>query len=145
IRVNAGFIPKEHWTQNPELGGGRVIGEMCHFIDLFQFFTDSKPKKVYAESIKTNNSQITPEDNISITVSFEDGSIGNVVYLGNGDKSMPEELIEVFSGGKIGTILDFKKGTLHKNNKEFELKESGKGHKQEVKAFLDSLKDKNSN
>lgn len=144
IRVNAGFIPKEHWTQNPELGGGRIIGEMCHFIDLFQFFTASKPIKVYAESIKSNNVQITPEDNISIVVSFEDGSIGNLLYLGNGDKSMPKELVEVFSGGKIGSIHDFRKGKLHKNNKEFKLKESGKGHKQEIIAFLNSLTDKNS-
>ncbi|MDC6385470.1 oxidoreductase [Flagellimonas taeanensis] len=141
IRINAGFIPKEHWTQNPELGGGRVIGEMCHFIDLFQFFVDAKPVKVYAECIKTNNTQITPEDNISVVVSFGDGSIGNLLYLGNGDKSMPKELVEVFSGGKIGRIFDFRNGSIHKNNKEIKLKESGKGHRQEVMAFLASLKD----
>jgi polar amino acid transport system substrate-binding protein len=142
IRVNAGFIPKEHWTQNPELGGGRVIGEMCHFIDLFQFFTETKPVKVYAECIKTDNTQITPQDNVSVVVSFKDGSIGNLLYLGNGDKSMPKELVEVFSGGKIGRIFDFRKGSIHKNNKEIKLKESGKGHRQEVNAFLDFLKDK---
>jgi predicted dehydrogenase/threonine dehydrogenase-like Zn-dependent dehydrogenase len=139
IRVNAGFIPKDHWTQNPNLGGGRIIGEMCHFIDLMQFFTDSKPVKVYADSIKTNNQALTPEDNIAITVSFEDGSIGNLVYLGNGDKSLPKELVEVFSGGKVGRIHDFRKGEIHKGNKSVQLKLDGKGHKQEVKAFISSL------
>jgi predicted dehydrogenase/threonine dehydrogenase-like Zn-dependent dehydrogenase len=139
IRVNAGFIPKDHWTQNPNLGGGRIIGEMCHFIDLMQFFTDSKPVKIYADSIKTNNQALTPEDNISITVSFEDGSIGNLLYLANGDKSLPKELIEVFSGGKVGRIHDFRKGEIHKGNKISNLKLDGKGHKQEVKAFISSL------
>ncbi|MFT5251504.1 MAG: putative dehydrogenase/threonine dehydrogenase-like Zn-dependent dehydrogenase [Flavobacteriales bacterium] len=139
IRVNAGFIPKDHWTQNPNVGGGRIIGEMCHFIDLMQFFTDSKPVKVYAESIKTNNSNIPSEDNISITLSFEDGSIGNLLYLGNGDKSLPKELVEVFSGGKVGRIHDFRGGELHKGNKVVKLKLDGKGHKQEVTAFIKSL------
>ncbi|WP_343486906.1 bi-domain-containing oxidoreductase [Allomuricauda sp. d1] len=139
-RINAGFIPKEHWTQNPELGGGRVLGEMCHFVDLFQFFTDAKPLKVYAECIKTSNSAVVPEDNISIVISYEDGSIGNLLYLGNGDKSLPKELIEVFSGGKIGRIFDFRGGSVYKNNKETKLKLSGKGHSQEVKSFLNALK-----
>lgn len=139
IRVNAGFIPKDHWTQNPNLGGGRVIGEMCHFIDLMQYFTDAKPTRVYAASINTTNSEISPEDNIAITVSFEDGSIGNLVYLGNGDKSLPKEQIEVFSGGKVGRIHDFRKGDLHIGNKVKVLKLDGKGHKQEVYAFVEAL------
>lgn len=140
IRVNAGFIPKDHWTQNKNIGGGRIIGEMCHFIDLMQYFTDAKPVKVYAASIKTDNQNLTAEDNISITVSFSDGSIGNLLYLGNGDKSLPKELVEVFSGGKVGRIHDFRKGDLHKGNKSIKLKLDGKGHKQEVSAFLNSLK-----
>jgi polar amino acid transport system substrate-binding protein len=143
IRINAGFIPKDHWTQNPNLGGGRIIGEMCHFIDLMQYFTDSKPVKVYADCIKTENTTLTPQDNISITISFEDGSIGNLLYLGNGDKSLPKELVEVFSGGKIGRIHDFRSGDLHKGNKIIKLKLDGKGHKQEVSAFINSLKQGN--
>ncbi|WP_034042342.1 bi-domain-containing oxidoreductase [Wocania ichthyoenteri] len=140
IRVNAGFLPKEHWTQNPNLGGGRVIGEMCHFIDLMQFFTSSKPIKVYAACVKTENTKLTPEDNISITISFQDGSIGNLLYLGNGDKSLPKELVEVFSGGTIGRIHDFRSGEIHQSNKVVKLKLDGKGHKQEIEAFISSLK-----
>jgi len=139
IRVNAGFIPKDHWTQNKNIGGGRIIGEMCHFIDLMQYFTDAKPVKVYAASINTDNQNIITEDNISVTVSFSDGSIGNLLYLGNGDKSLPKELIEVFSGGKVGRIHDFRKGVIHKDNKHIKLKLDGKGHKQEVEVFLNSL------
>jgi len=102
IRINAGLIPKNHWTQQPEIGGGRIVGEICHFIDLMQYFTDAEPLKVFAESISSDNTKITPEDNIAIVVKFTDGSIGNLTYLANGDKSMPKERIEVFGGGNIG-------------------------------------------
>lgn len=140
IRVNAGLIPKEHWTQQPEIGGGRIIGEACHFIDLMQYFTGSEPVKVYAEAINTENSKITSEDNIAIVVKFADGSVGNLTYLANGDKSMPKERIEVFGGGNIGVINDFRDGTLYQNGKVTRLKSHGKGHKEEVTAFLDGVK-----
>jgi len=143
IRINAGFIPKDHWTQNENIGGGRIIGEMCHFIDLMQYFTDAKPSKVYADCIDTSNTKLKADDNIAITVKFDDGSIGNLVYLANGDKSLPKELIEVSSGGKTGRIHDFRSGDFHKGNKQTKLKFAGKGHKQEVNAFLASLKEAN--
>ncbi|MDA9125401.1 bi-domain-containing oxidoreductase [Flavobacteriaceae bacterium] len=139
IRVNAGFIPKEHWTQNDSLGGGRVIGEMCHFIDLMQFFTESEPVKVYAECIETPNTKLKPDDNIAIIVKFKNGSIGNLTYLANGCKSLPKEQIEIFSGGKTGRIHDFRSGEIHKNNKITKLKLDGKGHRQEVQEFMNSL------
>ncbi len=139
IRVNAGFIPKEHWTQNPELGGGRIIGEMCHFIDLMQYFTDSEPIKVYADCINTANEKMKADDTISIIVKFKNGAIGTLNYLSNGDKSLPKEMIEVFGGGKTGRIHDFRSGELHENNKTTKLKSASKGHKQEVDAFLSSL------
>lgn len=140
IRVNAGLIPKEHWTQQAEIGGGRIVGEVCHFIDLMQFFTGAEPVKVFAESISTKNDKITPEDNIAIVVKFSNGSIGNLTYVANGDKSMPKEMIEVFGAGNIGVINDFKEGTFHKDGKSSKLNSSGKGHKEEVEAFLDSIK-----
>jgi predicted dehydrogenase/threonine dehydrogenase-like Zn-dependent dehydrogenase len=143
IRVNAGFIPKDHWTQIPEIGAGRIIGEACHFIDLMQYFTDAEPVKVYAECIATPNEAITPEDNIAIVIKFNDGSVGNLVYLANGDKALPKEHIEVFGAGKTGFINDFRNGSLYINNKMKSLKSEGKGHKQEVEAFLKSLSDGN--
>lgn len=139
IRVNAGFIPKDHWTQLEEVGGGRIVGEMCHFIDLMQFFTGSEPESVFANSINTSNTQITPDDNITVVVKFKDGSLGNLIYLANGDKSLPKEYIEVFGGGVTGIINDFRNGLIHKNNKSTRLKFSGKGHKQEVTAFVKAV------
>lgn len=139
IRINAGFISKDHWIQKKDIGGGRIVGEVCHFIDLMQYFTNSEPEKVYAESISSNNEKITPEDNISIIVKFTNGSIGNLLYLANGDKSLPKEQIEIFSGGKTAIINDFKDGFLFKNGKTIKLKSEGKGHKEEINYFLSAL------
>ncbi len=141
IRVNAGLIPKNHWTQQPEVGGGRIVGEVCHFIDLMQYFTNAEPVKVFAESISTGNTNITPEDNIAIVVKFNNGSIGNLTYLANGNKSMTKERIEVFGGGNIGIINDFRDGMFFRDGKTIKLKSSGKGHKEEITAFLNAVKD----
>lgn len=143
IRVNAGFIPKDHWTQIAEIGAGRIIGEMCHFIDLMQYFTDSNPVKVYAECIQSSNEKLKQDDNITIILKFQDGSIGNLTYLANGDSSLPKELIEVFGAGKVGIINNFQNGSLHVGNKTKSLKFHGKGHKEEIHQFLSNLKEGN--
>ena len=139
-RINAGVIPKEHWTQNEETGGGRIIGEVCHFIDLMQFFTDSLPDTVYAQCINTTNDKIKNDDSICITIKFKDGSVGNILYTAGGDKSLPKERFEVFGGGKSGIINDFRTGELYSGNKLKILKLDGKGHKQETEAFLKAIK-----
>ncbi|HZH95039.1 MAG TPA: bi-domain-containing oxidoreductase [Flavisolibacter sp.] len=139
IRVNAGFIPKDHWTQIAEIGAGRIIGEMCHFIDLMQFFTDAEPVKVYADCINADNTKIKQDDNICIIVKFSDGSVGHLTYVANGDKSLAKEHIEVFGAGRVGVINDFQDGTIYAGNKANKLKSTGKGHQQEVKTFLSTL------
>jgi polar amino acid transport system substrate-binding protein len=141
IRINAGLIPKDHWTQQPETGGGRIIGEVCHFIDLMQYFTDSEPVRVFAESVSSDNSRLTPEDNISIVLKFADGSVGNITYLANGDKSVPKEKIEVFGGGNTGVINDFRDGAFFRNGRSTKLRSSGKGHREEITAFLNAVKE----
>ena len=140
IRVNAGLIPKEHWMQQAEVGGGRIIGEICHFIDLMQYFTGAEPVKVFAECIHTDNQIITPEDNIAIMVKFDDGSVGNLTYLANGNNNLPKELIEVFGAGNVGVIDNFRSGMIYKGSKATKLKSVGKGHREEVTAFLDAVK-----
>ena len=139
FRVNAGFIPKEHWTQT-KAGAGRIIGEMCHFIDLMQFFTGSEPVKVFAECITSANNKIKNDDNISVVVKFTDGSVGNLTYVANGDKSMPKEQLEVFGGNSVFVIDDFRSGRLFKGNKLKTIKNTGKGHAQEVAAFFEALR-----
>ena len=139
FRINAGYIPKEHWTQT-EVGGGRIIGELCHWIDLMQFYCDAEPIKVYSDCVNTDNIKIKSDDNLSILIKFSDGSLGNIAYVANGDKGLAKERIEV-SGGNISFVNDdFRKGHLYNGNKVTEIKNQGKGHKEEVIAFMDSIK-----
>ena len=140
-RVNAGFIPKEHWTQNENLGGGRIIGEICHFVDLMQYFSGSLPSTVYAQSINAQNDQINNNDNIIISIKFVNGSVGTITYVANGDKSLPKERVEIFGGGKVGIIHDFRSGELYIGNSPKSIKLMGKGHKEEVKHFMTAIKE----
>ncbi len=138
FRVNGGFIPKDHWSQT-KAGGGRIVGEICHFIDLMQFFADSEPVKVFAECIDTESDKIKNDDNLAITVKFSDGSVGNLVYTANGDKGLPKERFEIFGGESVFVIDDFNSGSVYRDNREKKIKTSGKGHKQEVIAFIGAL------
>ena len=104
-RVNAGYIPLDHWTQNPEQGGGRIIGEACHFIDLLTFLVGAPPISVTAHALPDGGKY--REDNLSMTFTFPDGSIGIVDYLANGDKSFPKERLEVFCEGMIAVLDDY--------------------------------------
>jgi polar amino acid transport system substrate-binding protein len=138
-RVNAGFIPKDHWTQIAVIGGGRVIGEMCHFIDFMQFLTGAEPVMVYAASMNTNNLAIAQEDNISVNIQFKCGSVGHLLYVANGDKRLPKERIEIFGAGKVAVIDDFKRTIVFNNGSKKIFNDIGKGHKQEVDAFIKSI------
>ncbi len=104
-RVNAGPIPLNHWTQDPNTGGGRIIGEGCHFVDFITFLVGVAPVSVTAHALPDGGKY--REDNISMTFTFPDGSIGVVDYLANGDKSFPKERVEVFCGGQIAVLDEF--------------------------------------
>ncbi|HWQ84242.1 MAG TPA: Gfo/Idh/MocA family oxidoreductase, partial [Anaerolineales bacterium] len=105
-RVNAGFIPLNHWTHDPRQGGGRIIGEGCHFIDLLTFLVGQPPAAVSAVGLPDAGRY--REDNLVISLSFPDGSLGTVTYLANGDKAFPKERLEVFCGGRVAVLDDFR-------------------------------------
>jgi predicted dehydrogenase/threonine dehydrogenase-like Zn-dependent dehydrogenase len=105
-RVNAGYIPLNHWTHDPEQGGGRIIGEGCHFVDFIAFMVGQAPVSVSAQALPDGGKY--HDDNVTLTLTFPDGSIGVVDYLANGDKSFPKERIEIFSGGRIAVLDDFR-------------------------------------
>ncbi len=147
-RVNAGYIPLNHWTQDEAIGGGRIIGEACHFIDLLTFLVGDAPVSVTAHALPDNGKY--REDNISMTFIFPDGSIGVVDYLANGDKSFPKERVEVFCAGAIAVLDDFRILQTVKDGKKKE--ESGalslskgraqdKGWTNEWKAFAKSIRE----
>jgi len=138
-RVNAGFVSKAHWTQDAEEGGGRIIGEVCHFVDTIQYIVDSKPIKVFAEIMSTNSDKMTAQDNVSIMLKFEDGSVGTIVYTALGDSSFPKERIEAFGNNSVAVIDDFRKGFFFKKGQKTKFKGNGKGHREELEAFVAAL------
>ena len=105
-RVNAGSIPLTQWVQDPAVGGGRIIGEACHFIDFLTRLVGAVPISVDAQSLPDDSRY--REDNAMMTFSYPDGSVGSVIYLANGDKAFPKERIEVFVGGKVAVLDDFR-------------------------------------
>ena len=105
-RVNAGYIPLSHWTHDPEQGGGRIIGEGCHFIDFLTFLVGKPPVSVTAQALPEAGKY--RQDNVIMTFAFADGSLGTVSYLANGDKAFPKERIEVFSGGRVAVLEDYR-------------------------------------
>ncbi len=144
-RVNAGYIPYSSWIQDSEQGG-RIIGEGCHFIDIFDYIINANPVSIYASSIRSNNTNIKNQDNSVIMINYSDGSIANLIYLANGDKAMPKEYCEVFSSGYSAIMNNFKEVVLYKNNKKEKLTFDGlKGHKEEILHFLEIIKNKTEN
>ena len=138
-RVNAGFIPANHWTQDEAIGGGRIIGEACHFIDLITYLVGALPVKVLAHALPNNGKY--KEDNVSMTFTFADGSIGVVDYLANGDKSVPKERLEVFCGGMVAVLDDYVSLTTVKDGKKKEERGAqDKGWKAEMAAFAESVR-----
>jgi predicted dehydrogenase len=111
-RVNAGYIPADHWTQDAQTGGGRIVGEVCHFVDLLQFITGSYPVSVFADAVSGSTGKYLKEDNVILTLHFADGSVGSVVYGAAGSKSFSRERIEVFGEDAVAVIEDFKRMIL---------------------------------
>ncbi len=140
-RVNAGRIPKEHWTQNAEEGGGRIVGEVCHFVDLMQFLTGAPPVFVFAECVSAKSSRIVDADSVFITLRFADGSNGSVAYLSEGDKGLAKERVEIFGDGKVFVLDDFRRATIYKDGREEQLtlKAQDKGQQRQVREFCASV------
>ncbi len=105
-RVNAGYIPLTHWVHDPEQGGGRIIGEGCHFVDFLTFLVGAPPVAVEGHALPDAGRY--HQDNVVLTFTFPDGSLGTLTYLANGDKAFPKERVEVFAGGRVGMLDDFR-------------------------------------
>jgi len=143
-RVNAGFIPLDHWVHGEE-GGGRIIGEACHFIDLFTFFTECRVKGIYTTTLTPKTKSFSSDDNRVMVLSYEDGSIATLEYFATGSKEFPKEYIEIHFDEKTIIIDDFKsiKGFGVKV-KEIKGHVSEKGHLKELEILSDVLQGKTS-
>jgi predicted dehydrogenase/threonine dehydrogenase-like Zn-dependent dehydrogenase len=133
-RINAGRVPRTHWV-NDENEGGRIIGEVCHFIDFMHFLTGSLTTRVYAEAIGGRNANVTDEDSIFITLKLADGSNGSIAYLAEGDSALPKERIEIFGGGKSFVIDDFRSAIQYSDGREkiTKLRDQDKGQAEETR------------
>ena len=139
-RVNAGRIPADSWIQDPEAGGGRIIGEVCHFIDFLTWLNGSLPVSVHAGAMAD------PEhlsDTVILSLAFQNGSVGTIAYFANGDKSLPKERLEVFAHGCTVVLDDFKRLEIYKGGKRIRENQlnQDKGQKAEVAAFLNAIRE----
>ena len=141
MTVNAGEIPGEHWTQDALVGGGRIIGEGCHFIDLLKFLTGSKIAGFSATKVGDYPGIKVRSDKVSITLTFEDGSFGTIHYLSNGGKAFPKERLEIFCNDAVLQLDNFKKlkGFGWKGFNKMNLLTQNKGQYNCVKSFVDSI------
>lgn len=141
MTMNAGAIPANHWTQDASVGGGRIIGEACHFIDLMRFLAASPIVSVQARRMGSAPEVSISEDKASITLGFEDGSFGTIMYLANGAASFPKERVEVFVGGRVLQLDNFRKlkGYGWPGFNKMNLWRQDKGQKACAAAFLGAL------
>ena len=136
MTVNAGTIPADHWTQDPEVGGGRVIGEGCHFVDLLRHLAGSSIESVNAVAMDSSC-----RDSVAITLRFENGCIGTINYLANGSKAFPKETLQVFCGGGIAELNNFRslKAYGWPDIKQNKLWRQDKGQKACAAAFVKAI------
>ncbi|MBF0500902.1 MAG: bi-domain-containing oxidoreductase [Candidatus Riflebacteria bacterium] len=142
MTVNAGAIPADHWTQDGDIGGGRILGEACHFIDLLRYLAGSQIKDIHGllgEGAGPNN----PPDTALISMRFVDGSVGAIQYFPNGHKDFPKERIEVFAGGRILHLDNFRRleGFGWPNFTSEKPWQQDKGHKKQVVDFLTAIRE----
>jgi polar amino acid transport system substrate-binding protein len=144
LRINAGFVPADHWVHSEDEGRSRIVGEMSHFIDLLQALTGSLVQRVIAERVSGDNQVVINNDNIVISLKFRDGSVGNLTYSASGAKAYSRERLEVFCEGQTLVLEDFRESERHGSGKTERFKTTGQemGHREELQHFVNCVADK---
>ena len=140
-RANAGYVPLDRWEQDPEVGGGRIVGEVCHFVDLIMYLAGAYPIQVYAQAMKPSGKFLS-KDNLVIAIKMSNGSVASITYTAAGDKSFPRERVEVFRGGAVGVIENFKKASFTRNGRtahKRNLLNADRGHRAEIETFFSTV------
>lgn len=140
-RINAGFIPNEHWVHDPVEGGGRILGEACHFVDLLHHLAGAPPTRVFADAI-AGGSAYRSDDNVTATLRFGDGSIGTVVYTAAGDDRLPKERLEVYGEGSAAILDDFRSLQLSQGGRGRTERSANqdKGFDEEMRLFVAAVR-----
>ncbi len=136
MTVNAGQVPADHWTQDQDIGGGRLIGEACHFVDLLRYLANSSITTFERTSLSS-----ATDDNFTLQLAFADGSIGSVHYFANGNRSIPKERLEVFSGGRVLQLDNFRslRGYGWPGFRRMTIRRQDKGHQACAAAFVQAI------
>src|SRR5206468_2605434 len=131
-----------HWTQDPVEGGGRILGEVCHFIDLMQFWIGALPVSIFAETIAGKDFRSVNADSVFITLRFADGSNGCIAYLSEGDAALAKERVEIFGGQKTFVLDDFRSATFYEKGRERRksLRAQDKGQAEQVRVVCDMVR-----
>ncbi len=140
-RVNAGAFPADNWVFDPKEGGGRILGEVCHFVDFMCYLTGARPQRIFAEAMPCTGSRSLARDSVSITLRMSDGSLCTIHYLANGDPSVPKEYVEVFCGQRTAILNNYRSLSMHHNNKSRHrrLVNQAKGHQEEIETFIRAM------
>ncbi|MCB9204528.1 MAG: bi-domain-containing oxidoreductase [Flavobacteriales bacterium] len=137
MRINAGVVPPDHWVNDPKVGGGRIIGEGCHFIDLAMYLAGNKITAVSASAMQDANGL---NNTVVVNLEFANGSVASVSYFSNGSKSVAKEYIEVFCGQTVAIIDDFRSLTISGGKNAVKKFKQDKGHAEELKQFFGAIK-----
>jgi predicted dehydrogenase len=143
MTVNAGEVPPDHWTNDPQIGSGRIIGEGCHFIDLLRFLVGQTIEQVQVVGLRPVAGDVVRDDKVTCTLTFADGSCGTIHYLANGHKTFPKERLEVFCAGRILQLNNFRqlRGYGWPGFRSMRLWRQDKGHRAAVVAFLQAIRE----
>jgi polar amino acid transport system substrate-binding protein len=138
-RVNAGFIPKDSWIQDPLEGGGRIIGEVCHFVDLLRFLVGAQVRTVQAACIQADNLRLSCRDSVAVTLTYRDGSVAVILYHALGNPEFSKEIVEIASDGQVMVMDDFTALEVFGRKKEKIKAKQDKGFESEIKSFVDAV------
>jgi predicted dehydrogenase len=140
-RISAGRVPSSGWVHDLEEGGGRIIGEVCHFLDSLVYLAGAGVRAVAAAAVDDASLPIQARDNVVVNVTLANGSVGTIAYVAAGSTSVPKERLEVFSGSRTAIVDDYRLLELHENSeiRRQETKRIEKGHREEIRAFVESV------
>jgi len=138
-RINAGVVPKESWIQDPAVGGGRIIGEVCHFVDTLRYIVGAPVRSIQAACVQNEGFLHTNRDSVAVTLTYTDGSLGTILYYACGSGAYPKEHLEIASGGTVAVLNDYCRLDIIGRDKQVVKKKQDKGFEAEVEEFVKSV------
>jgi predicted dehydrogenase len=140
-RISAGRIPPSGWEHDLEEGGGRIVGEVCHYLDSLVYLAGARIRSVAAAAVAESSLPLQARDNVVVNVTFGDGSVGTIAYTSAGSAALPKERLEVFAGAQTGILDDYRTLELYEDGKhrKQQSRRQDKGHREEIREFIEGV------